>query len=215
MYLPCRLHLVWCHIIQCRSCHIAPHQSCESHIGWDWWCGLHIAGSNPLKGFHRCNCPSKKVAQISPKFLLKRCVTLCLHFLLKKNAFWDWNHGQMRFFQSWIFLFQLMTLLPLVLLPTAHTLFCSTIAPLPYSHFQKWLVSSHCPQSLPCWTILPIQWSHYCLHSFVSTHAFPTNTMANITRVSLGNMTESIVSSSSLMLIRRRKIGGRPPKSSD
>ncbi len=85
MYLPCRLHLMRCHIIQCRSCHIAPHRSCKSHIGWDQRCGLHIAGPNPLKGFHHCNCPSKKFSQKSPKFLLKRCVTLCLRFSLKKS----------------------------------------------------------------------------------------------------------------------------------
>ncbi len=99
MYLPCRLHLVRCYIIQCQSCHIAPHRSCESHIGWDRRCGLHIAGPNLLKGFHRCDCPSEKFSHKSPEFLLKRCVTLCLRFLLKKIAFWDWNHGQTHFFQ--------------------------------------------------------------------------------------------------------------------
>ena len=93
-----RLHLVRCHIIRCRYCHIAPHRSCESHIGWDRRCGIHIAGPNPLKGFHRCDCSSEKVSQKSPKFPLKRCVTLRLRFSLKKIAFWDWNHGQMHFF---------------------------------------------------------------------------------------------------------------------
>ncbi len=82
-----------------HRCHITPHHGCDSHIKWDWQCRLHIAGPNPLKGFHSCDCPIEKAfPRISAKFQFKSCKNYFYIFCFKKIAFWDWNHGQLHFF---------------------------------------------------------------------------------------------------------------------
>ncbi len=69
-----------------RLCHITPHRGCESHITWDWRCGFHIAGPNPLKGFCCCDCPIEKAfLRISVKFQFKRCGNYFYIFCLRKS----------------------------------------------------------------------------------------------------------------------------------